>query len=245
MVRDVAGAPRAGGRRRPGPWAAAGLLDPPLSRRRRTRRAATATTTTSAMRVRSRQNRRRGLAVKVSPTGPLLCRAPCRPGRRRPALDCRNGPARGKMEHVLQDRGGPMYVGMSKEQEALRDELRAVLRRAPHARGRRRHSQGRRRRPEVEGQSGRRWPPTATPASAGRRSGAAGASRPSSSSCSSTSRCARARRCRCSRSTRSRRRSCATAARSRSSSTCRRSSKARSTSRSATPSPTPAPTSRR
>ena len=116
-----------------------------------------------------------------------------------------------------------MYVGLSQGARGAARRAARLLRQAPHARGRRRPAQGRGRRPGVEGRRGSRWPPTAGPVSAGRRSGAARASRRSSSSCSSTSRCAPARRCRCSRSTRSRRRSCATAPRSRSSSTCRRS----------------------
>ena len=118
-----------------------------------------------------------------------------------------------------------MYVGLSQGARGAARRAARLLRQAAHARGRGRPAQGRRRRPGVEGHleaDGRRR--------LGRRRLAEGVGRPgpharSSSSCSSTSRCARARRCRCSRSTRSRRRSCGTAPRSRSSSTCRRSSK--------------------
>ena len=85
------------------------------------------------------------------------CDRPCGL-RRRPARiprSTRPG-ARGRRWNTFyrpssRSRGGQMYVGLSKEQEALRDELRAVLRQPAHARGRRRPAQGRRRRPGLEG----------------------------------------------------------------------------------------------
>src|SRR5882672_4047448 len=117
-------APRLQAPRNASTWRAgnAGLAASPLLRVTTKTPAPTATTTPSARRVRSRQKRRRGLTVKVSPTGPYCARA----GQpRRVTLQLQWG--RWSRQHGTRStsRGGPMYVGMSKEQEALRDELRA------------------------------------------------------------------------------------------------------------------------
>ena len=114
------------------------------------RRRAIASTTTSTIRVRSRQNRRRRLVANVRPIVRIV-RTTAAARERVSARNCRSGGRAAKMEHVLLTAEGPYVRRLVEGARGAARRVARLLRRAPHARGRGRPPQGRRRRPGVEG----------------------------------------------------------------------------------------------